>query len=255
MVNFTITFDEKFDLEEGELKINFQEAGYEPNNYFFNDFLTIDEINEYNNFENFTIDNSGDVTVLNGCDFGGYDCYQIGYFVDDELVKATKHIHIPSSNGTYNISDLECFLFYFMGSGESGAYFYESDEYIDEEETMYRMESIVWYPNIYGTMLPGHYDTSNIFLDYDFLDLDIQMQFGYYDYENEEYAYTNWIGPFKIRDLEISDEHPDGYMMTSDTSVIKNAGITLDGKYEINAEIVGPSNVISNGVVYFSHNS
>lgn len=110
---YTITFDEKFDLEEGELKfvpltVYQDEYNWSGGDQWDSIEITSD-VSDYG-----TINNTGNVTVIENFEPEGddYIYIQFGYFVSDELIKSTKLIsldEVPYDGTPININNIEHF--------------------------------------------------------------------------------------------------------------------------------------------------
>lgn len=176
MTQITIAFNEKFDLEEGELKIC---RIHDINSYYDSALDWIDNGgNDYSISEDFDVDNTGSVTQITykyPYTTSGYgnQYWQFGYFVNDELVKSTRFIPIAElsenhTSGTpINISDVEKIVFILNDETYDGIY-YDYDEDTGEEIPGHANIKI----NVYdATKLYGYDDPS----DYDLSDMLIQI--------------------------------------------------------------------------------
>lgn len=105
---YTITFDEKFDLEEGELKFVSLSVYQDEYNWSADIWDSIEITSDVSDYG--TIDNTGNITVIENFEpeETDYVYVQFGYFVDNELVKSTKLISLDEVSTTpTNISDIE----------------------------------------------------------------------------------------------------------------------------------------------------
>lgn len=180
MTQITITFDEKFDLEEGELRIS--RIDDIDNTYNFYWWENVDE--DYTLISDFNIDNTGNVTQITYKypynTSNSYNQYwQFGYFVNDELVKSTKYIPMAELSENYtsgqsiNIADVEKLVFILNDE------IYDGIQYAYDEDTGEQIPGYVDIKiNVYDvTKLYGYDDPS----DYDLSDMLIQI----YDTDGE----------------------------------------------------------------------
>ena len=180
MTQLTIAFDEKFDLENGELKVSIIDD-IETDSLGWND----DYLTEY-----FDINNAGNVTQITYNDsYENGQYWQFGYFVDNELIKATKYIPIGELSQNYtsgqsiNIADVEKLVFILSDNDTMGVQdsYDEEDNYIENAKDLLIEVSDI-------TQLPEYDDIS----DYDLSNMLVGM-YSFWDDELE--------GTFRIGDL------------------------------------------------------
>ena len=221
MTQLTIAFDEKFDLEEGELKYTEHDADY--GNFGFSYASDINELA--------IIDNTNDVTILH-IDNNSFnniysDYIQFGYFVDDELIKATKDIPLKylgnhhTSGVPINISDVEKFLIYIDSDNDGlGA----------EDDNHFGI-------NLYLRMITGlvGYDVENSDFD-NYSGLIIKLTF--YDGDNNN---------VHEKIISFDDMEYNGYYIMDTTNT--NLDAEEYSQYSIKVEILNPNIVINDDIM------
>ena len=246
---FAIAFNEKFDLTNGELKVQTVEIDDNDINMEYSYWGNLDSISN--------IDNTGNVTVVTRyIDHAEYqppnlgEFWQIGYFVNNEFVKGTKWIPIgdmcykieggedelncptPVDGVPINISDAEVFLFELNNDDTNGI---QGTGEHDTNLGMYLNPQHV-------TQLPG-YESAE---DYDFSNMYVKLYIEVVDEHWENPTVYEHIA--QISEFDINDDNCYYYDLT-------NVDESIDTYYvsAVTYEFISP-NVISNKG-YLSHNS
>lgn len=217
MTQITVTFDEKFDLEEGELKIqcaNIDDYG----ELDYSDTLQSGGYLGDGDIE-VTIDNTGSVTVLifdilYNLDYVG-KYWQFQYWVNNEMVKSTRHIPVYELNENHtsgtpiSISDVEKIVFKLNDDSVSGIEWDYNEETYEQIPGYAKIKIDVYdATKLYGYDNPSDYDLSNMLIqiyDYDgetplkqvrFGDLEGPNEYGMYKLDGDYTSvYIEFVSP------------------------------------------------------------